>query len=78
NERALDYANAFCLPAFDASSLNELVLDFEQPASFHQLFQKAKANIHALKGVISEHSFTELNHRLDQAEQNAGLICDVS
>ncbi len=77
NELALDYANAFCLPAFDASSLNELILDSEQPASFHQQFQNAKNNIHDLRGAISAHSFAELNQLLHQAEDNAGFICDA-
>lgn len=77
NELALDYAHAFCLPAFDASSLNELILDNEQPASFHQHFLCAKNNIHDLRGVISAQSFAELNQLLQQAEQNAGFICDV-
>ena len=73
----MDYAHAFCLPAFDASSLNEMILDTEQPASFHQQFQNAKNNIHDLRGVISAQSFAELNQLLQQAEKNAGLICDV-
>ncbi|WP_010115933.1 alpha-E domain-containing protein [Acinetobacter sp. P8-3-8] len=77
NTSALDYAHAFCLPAFDASSLNEMILDTEQPASFHQQFQSAKNNIHDLRGVISAQSFAELNQLLQQAEKNAGLICDV-
>lgn len=77
NTSALDYAHAFCLPAFDASSLNEMILDIEQPASFHQQFQNAKNNIYDLRGVISAQSFAELNQLLQQAEKNAGLICDV-
>ncbi|WP_089605568.1 alpha-E domain-containing protein [Acinetobacter piscicola] len=77
NTSALDYAHAFCLPAFDASSLNEMILDAEQPASFHQQFQNAKNNIYDLRGVISAQSFAELNQLLQQAEKNAGLICDV-
>ena len=77
NALALDYAHAFCLPAFDASSLNEMILDVEQPASFHQQFQNAKNNIHDLRGVISSQSFAELNQFLQQAEKNAGLICDI-
>lgn len=77
NELALDYTHAFCLPAFDACSLNELILDPEQPASFHQQFQNAKNNIHDLRGVISTQSFSQLNQLLQQAELNAGFICDV-
>jgi len=77
NELALNYIHAFCLPAFDASSLNELILDIEQPASFYQQFQNAKANIHDLRGVISAQVFAEMNQLLQQAEINAGFICDV-
>ena len=77
NASALDYANGFCLPAFDAHSLNELVLDAEHPESFYQQFLCAKNNIHDLRGVISAQSFASLNQLLQQAEQNSGLICDV-
>lgn len=78
DEAARQYAHAFCLPAFDAFSLNELILDQEQPASFHQQFQNAKNNIHDLRGVLSAHCFAELNQLLHQAEQHAAYICDVA
>lgn len=78
NEIALDYAHAFCLPAFDANSLNELILDVKQPASFHQQFQNAKNNIHDLRGVLSCKSFSELNQLLHQADKNSIFICDVA
>lgn len=78
NENALQYAHAFCLPAFDADSLNELILDQVQPSSFHQQFQNAKNNIHDLRGILSAKSFAELNQLLSQAEQNPALICDVA
>lgn len=77
DETALSYAHAFGLPAFDAHSMNELVLDAEQPFSFHQQFVSAKNNIHDLRGVISAQSFASLNQLLQQAEQNEGFICDV-
>ncbi|WP_445115746.1 alpha-E domain-containing protein [Acinetobacter sp. WZC-1] len=78
NETALSYARAFCLPAFDACSLNELILDQEQPSSFHQLFAYARNNIHDLRGVLSAASFAELHKLLSQAGQNAAFICDVA
>lgn len=78
DESARHYAHAFCLPAFDACSLNELILDPEQPFSFHQQFQNAKNNIHDLRGVLSAHCFAELNQLLRQAENHAGYICDVA
>lgn len=77
NSSALDYANGFCLPAFDANSLNALIVDAGQPASFHQQFLSAKNNIHDLRGVVSAQSFAALNQLLQQAEQNSGFICDV-
>jgi uncharacterized alpha-E superfamily protein len=76
NELALDYAHAFCLPAFDACSLNELILD-KATCIISSAFFSAKNNIHDLRGVISAQSFAELNQLLQQAEQNAGFICDV-
>ena len=77
DQDALSYAHAFCLPAFDACSLNELVVDQAQPISFYQQFQSAKNNIHDLRGVLSSQSFAALNQLLKQAEKNTGYICDV-
>lgn len=39
DQPAMDYAHAFCLPAFDACSLNALILNPNNPASFNQQFQ---------------------------------------
>lgn len=58
DEAAVAYAHAFCLPAFDASSLNELVLDSTQPTSFTQQFQVAKDNIQELRGVLSGKAYS--------------------
>ncbi|MFW1753902.1 alpha-E domain-containing protein [Acinetobacter wanghuae] len=77
DEDAIAYAHAFCLPAFDASSLNALVLDTTQPASFTQQFQTAKANIHELRGVLSASAYAELIQLIRNADQNTGYICDV-
>ncbi len=56
-----NYAHAFCLPAFDAGSINELVLNPEQPASFSSQFKCARGNIQDLRGVLSAKSYAELN-----------------
>jgi len=77
DDAAVAYAHAFCLPAFDASSLNELVLDPAQPASFHQQFKTAKDNIQELRGVLSARTYAELNRLLKTAEDNAAYICEV-
>ncbi|QIO06259.1 alpha-E domain-containing protein [Acinetobacter shaoyimingii] len=77
DEQAMTYAHAFCLPAFDASSLNELVLNPEQPASFHQQFQCVKNNIHDLRGILSMQTYSAMKKMIDAADKNAGYICTV-
>lgn len=78
DEAARDYAHAFCLPAFDASSLNELVLDPQQSISFISQFQYAQNNILDLRGVLSAQGYAELNKLIQNASENAGYICDVT
>jgi len=78
DEAARDYAHAFCLPAFDASSLNELVLDPQQSSSFISQFQYAQNNILDLRGVLSAQGYAELNKLIQNASENAGYICDVA
>lgn len=77
DDEANDYAQAFYLPAFDAISLNELVLDEEQPASFKQQFVCTKNNIHELRGVLTAYGYAELNKLISSASENPGYICDV-
>jgi uncharacterized alpha-E superfamily protein len=74
----LEYAHAFCLPAFDASSLNTLLLDTEQPSSFGQQFQHAKDNVQDLRGVFSAKAYAELNQLIKNATENTAYICDVA
>lgn len=76
-EDALAYAHAFCLPAFDSESLNELILNAEQPASFYSQFQHARNNIQDLRGVLSATSYAEMNHLLRTASENPSFISDV-
>ncbi|QXW27118.1 alpha-E domain-containing protein [Acinetobacter johnsonii] len=78
DEAARDYAHAFCLPAFDASSLNELILDPQQSRSFISQFQYAQNNILDLRGVLSAQGYAELNKLIQNASENAGYICDVA
>lgn len=77
DQYAIDYAHAFCLPAFDACSLNELILDQSNPASFNQQFQNAKANVQDLRGILSAKAYAELNQFIKNATENAAYICDV-
>ena len=77
NQQALAYAHAFCLPAFDASSLNVLLLDTEQPSSFNHQFEYAKESIQALRGVLSETAYSELNQQIRNAHHNNAYICEA-
>ncbi len=77
DEAALTYAHAFCLPAFDASSLNELLLDPIQLASFSQQLGIAKDNIQELRGVLSTSGYAEMMKLIKTADKNAGYICEV-
>ena len=54
NDAALTYAHAFCLPAFDAASLNELILNEEQPASFAMQFEQTQIKIQNLVQVFTK------------------------
>lgn len=74
---AAEYAKAFCLPAFDAMSLNELVLNESHAVSFKQQFLYAKDNIHELRGVLTAYGYAELNQLIKTASENPGYICDV-
>ncbi|MCL6231520.1 MULTISPECIES: hypothetical protein [Acinetobacter] len=76
-DMALNYAHAFCLPAFDVDSMNELVLNAEQPASFYSQFKYAQSNIQDLRGVLSAKSYAELSRLIRNASDNPGYICDV-
>ncbi|MFN4107023.1 MAG: alpha-E domain-containing protein [Acinetobacter johnsonii] len=77
DQPAMDYAHAFCLPAFDACSLNELILNPNNPASFNQLFQSAKSNVQDLRGILSAKAYAELNQFIKNATENTAYICDV-
>ena len=77
DQTAIEYSHAFCLAAFDACSLNELVLNQQQAISFHQQFQSIKNNIQDLRGVLSSKTYSELKNMIQTADQNAGYICTV-
>ncbi|GJC31087.1 MULTISPECIES: hypothetical protein [unclassified Acinetobacter] len=77
NEAALTYAHAFCLPAFDAASLNELILNEEQPASFVMQLEQTLRKIKNLAQVFSKSTYAELKHCIQNACDNASYIGEV-
>lgn len=74
---AMEYAHAFGLPAFDATSLNELILDDDHSSSFKQQFTYMKNNIYELRGVLSARGYAEFGQLIKLASENSGYICDV-
>lgn len=77
NDAALTYAHAFCLPAFDAASLNELILNEVQPASFAMQLEQTQRKIKKLAQVFSKSTYAELKHYIQNACDNASYIGDV-
>ena len=77
DQHAQQLISALYLPAYDAASLTELLLDPEQPASFNQQFQMAYDNVQALRGVLSAQSYAELNAMFKYAKGSASSICQV-
>ncbi|MEB3766342.1 hypothetical protein [Acinetobacter sp. MD2] len=68
-------AKAFYLPAYDAVTLNALLINSEQLCSFQQLFYTVNDNIQALRGVLSRPSYAELNRLFQSSQNNSVAIC---
>ena len=64
---AIAFSHAFCLPAYDASSLNELLYDPLQPVSLEAQRKTIWNNVQELRGVLHSQSYAEL-HSLIQTE----------
>lgn len=77
DQAAVEFCHAFCLPAYDAASLNELALDPEQPYSFSRQFGYASDNIHELRAVLPAHTYAELNALIRNASEQSDYICNV-
>lgn len=77
DEEAIEYAHSFCLPAWNAQSLNGLFLDPEQPFSLAHQFKYVRENIQQLRAVLSAHAYTELNKLTKIVDEQSITICDV-
>ena len=75
---AAEYAHAFCLPAWNATSLNALILDPDQPFSLFSQFQTIKGNIQELRAVLSSKGYAELNQIIKAAHDKNQYICQVT
>ncbi len=77
DQKAIDFSHAFCLPPYDAASLNTLALDPEQQFSLMSQFAVARDNIHELRAVLSANTYAEMIQLVKNASSQPGYICDV-
>lgn len=77
DQKAIDFSHAFCLPAYDAASLNTLALVPEQQFSLMSQFAVARDNIHELRAVLSANTYAEMIQLVKNASSQPGYICDV-
>lgn len=77
DQAAIEFSHAFCLPAYDAASLNELALDPEQPYSFMQQFAHAHDNVQELRAILPAKAYAELNNLIKNATEQPGYICNI-
>lgn len=77
NKHAVEFANAFCLPAWDANSLNAIYLDPEQAFSIATQFSQVQNNIQQLRAVLSPYAYSELNRLTKLEDDKSESICAV-
>lgn len=77
DDNAITYAHSFCLPAWNAQSLNGLFLDPEQPFSIAIQFKQVRENIQQLRAVLSGYAYTELNKLTKIVEEKNIAACQV-
>ena len=77
DQDAEKFANAFCLPAWDANSLNAIYLDPEQPFSISTQFYNVQNNIQQLRAVLTPHAYSELNQLTKLKDNQSESVCAV-
>ncbi|MFC3902594.1 A predicted alpha-helical domain with a conserved ER motif [Acinetobacter marinus] len=77
DQTAVQFANAFCLPAWDANSLNAIYMDPQQAFSVATQFHQIQNNIQQLRAVLLPHTYSELNQITKLKDEKAESICSV-
>jgi hypothetical protein len=77
DQKAVDYAQNFCLPAWDSQSLNRLFLDPEQPFSIQAQFQHIRSNILQLRAIFMPTTYAELNRLTKNTGSKADGVCQI-
>lgn len=77
DQEAVQYAHTFCLPAWDANSLNAIFLDPEQPFSIATQFKNVRDSVQQLRAILSPKAYAELNRVTKIVDEKSMSICEI-
>lgn len=75
DQEAIEFAHAFALPAWNAATLNQLLMDVNQPASIPANLQVIRENMQSVRGVISQYVFEALNTLTNPKPAHNNQVC---
>lgn len=77
DQQAARFAQALCLHIDDAESLNQFMLDRQQPYSLMSQLEIARDNIQELRGLLSSETYAELNHLIKNVIPDVPTIQNI-
>ena len=77
DQQAARFAQALCLHIDDAESLNQFMLDRQQPYSLMSQLEIARDNIQELRGLLSSETYAELNHLIKNVVSDVPTIQNI-
>ncbi|MDM1022319.1 alpha-E domain-containing protein [Acinetobacter sp. VNK23] len=77
DQQAARFAQALCLHIDDAESLNQFMLDRQQPYSLMSQLEIARDNIQELRGLLSSETYAELNHLIKNVVSDVATIQNI-
>lgn len=77
DQQAAGFAQALCLHIDDAESLNQFMLDRQQPYSLMSQLEIARDNIQELRGLLSSETYAELNHLIKNVIPDVATIQNI-
>ena len=77
DEEALQFSHAFSLSAWNAKTLNTLLLDPNQPASITATLEAVRENMQCVRGVISQEVFETLNILTNPKQKIKHQVCEL-
>lgn len=77
DQEAIRFAHAFALPAWNAETLNQLLLDPDQPASIPANLSVIRENVQSVRGVISQQVFESLNILTNPKPAFKNKVCEL-